>query len=362
MAFNKNYSAVFSKGISEAFLTDPTTGDLLLYDKMFKEGGISQSKNDGAVEGGLYNELLAIIPDTVRETGTLTAADYSLEARGFAMGSEVSYNGTMMYSESIVATSTILTVTRQPVAAYGESSDDTYYWAYVGQDGVNYGVDPETLQIQDFVATVGTTYCVAYYIQSPSARVLATPTAWMPKIATLTIKTPLYSQNGSSLSSSNLWGIKYRIFPRVQLTGGDSSDTMSQTEADTTSWDFSALAYDPTTQECSECASDTTVYSYTIIVPCEGDAALVESIVVSGDGVSISAGDTAQIPVYYVMPDGSLITPTYSDLTYTSADTSVATVSTDGIVTGVASGETTITITVTAKTSLTTTCTVTVTA
>ena len=45
------------------------------------------------------------------------------------------------------------------------------------------------------------------------------------------------------------------------------------------------------------------------------------------------------------MPDGSVVQPVYTDLSYQSAQSSIATVDTNGVVEGATAGDTTITVT-----------------
>ena len=78
-----------------------------------------------------------------------------------------------------------------------------------------------------------------------------------------------------------------------------------------------------------------TTFSYT---PGSGDPVVVESI--EADDVTVGTGHTAQIN-YTVLPADAW----YKQVSFASANTSIATVNQDGLVTGVAAGETTITIT-----------------
>lgn len=135
----------------------------------------------------------------------------------------------------------------------------------------------------------------------------------------------------------------------------------SQTENATTSWTFSALAYDEADVTCAECAQDNSVLGYMVYAPCGDVAQAVKALVVIGGGVTVAESGEAQIPVRYVMDDDSLVQPTYTDLTYQSQAQGTATVNTSGVVEGVAAGSTTVTITVTSKPTVTAVCNVTVT-
>lgn len=365
MAYQKNKIPRYAKGFSEAAVYDIVTGDLLYWTNKLKTGNTSTSMNDGAIEGGLGNQLLANIPDTVRLTGTFEAADFSLEARGLQMGSTVQYNAKSMIREKIVATATTLTVSKTPAPAYGQASTAETYFCYVGSDGVNYGVDPTTKEIQGFTAVVGQEYCVQYYTNILNAEQLAIPANFSPTVGYMVIKTPMYSENGASAKNSSLAGYLYGFYPRVNFVGGDAGVNGSQTEASTTSLNFTALAYDDLTDDvCTDCGSEDSVYGYLTYVPCGGDAlSAVSGLAIVGGVISLAVGSTVQTPVFYYMDNGQLITPTYSDLTFTSADSATASVGANtGVITGVAAGNTTVTATVTAKPALTAQVSVTVTA
>lgn len=362
MAFNKNTEPAYVQGISEASFYDVSTGDLLYWTNKVKTGDLQATAENTAIEGGVGNKLLANIQHTTRVSGTIQAADFSLVARGLTMGSTPEYNGVTMWREKITATTATLTVSKTPAPAYGQSADDEAYACYVGTDGVNYGVNASG-EVQGFTAEVGKTYCVQYYTAIASAYSLAIPANFSSITAYMVMKTPVYGVNGKGVMNSSLIGVLYEFIPRVQFIGGDAGLNGSQTEASTTDLSYTALAYDDTTDEtCTECESDSSVYGYMVYVPCGDITSAVKEINTIGGGISVAVGATKQLPVIYVMEDGSYVTPDYTSLTYTSAKTATATVSADGVVTGVAAGTTTITITVTSNTALNTTASVTVTA
>lgn len=364
MAFQKGKPARYAKGFSEAAVYDIVTGDLLYWTNKLKTGNTSTSMNDGAIEGGLGNKLLANIPDTIRLTGTFETAEFSLPARGLQMGSTVHYNAKSMVREKITATTTTLTVTRTPVAAYGLAADSDSFPCYVGDDGVNYGVNAQG-EVQGFTATVGQTYCVQYFADILNAETLAIPANFSPTIGYMVVKTPIYSENGASAKNSSLAGWLYGFYPRVQFIGGDAGINGSQTDASTTGLNFTALAYDELTDDvCSDCANEDSVYGYLTYVPCGDDTlSAVKALAIVGGVITLKVDGTAQTPVYYYMDNGEVVTPSYADLTFTSAAVATATVGANtGLITGVAAGSTTITVTVTKKPALTATASVTVTA
>lgn len=368
MPFQKNKAPRYAKGFSEAAVYDIGTGDLLYWTNKLKTGNTSTSMNDGAIEGGLDNKLLANIPDTVRLTGTFEAADFSLEARGLQMGSTVKYNAKTLVRRKIIAKNNKLTLpdSDTPAPAYGQPSDAATYFCHVGNDGVNYGVDPETKEVQGFTGEEGKEYCVFFYTNIFNAEQLTIPAQFSPTVAYMVIKTPMYSENGLSSKNSSLAGYLYGFYPRVQFVGGDAGVNGSQTDATTTSLNFTALAYDDMSDDvCADCGSDDSVYGYLVYVPCGEDFSSVKALAIVGGIITVKQGEKAQVPVFYAMDNDQIVTPNYNDLTFKVAEDggSYASVGEHtGIITGSSAGSTTITVTVTAKPTLTATANVTVTA
>lgn len=356
MAVKLNKSPIYVKGTAEMSVRDITTGDLIGYSNKIDTSNFTSSVNAGEIRAGLGAPVVINIPDSATFSGEVTATDFSLEARQLATGGVLKYGGTAAVMERITATGTSLTVSQTPVADYGEPSSNTTYTCYVGDDGVNYGVDPTNKTVQGFTAEAGKVYCVKYFIEMASAQELTMPTAFNPTVARVTIKMAVYGAQGASAMNGSRIGHLYIHIPRAQFINGDVGVNGSQTEAATTPWSFSALSYDEADTTCSECALDNSVLGYMVFVPCGENAALsaVSNLAIVGGVIPLAVGATKQTPVFYYMENGQLVMPSYADLTFTSADAATATVGENtGIITGVAAGDTTITATVTAKPTLT---------
>lgn len=360
---------LFVKGVVEAIVTDPATGNIIGYDTVASESAITSSINLGEVTGGFGNPLLINIPDTTRITGTLTSQAFSMQQRALISGGSISYNAVSRVCETIEATGTTLTVTRAPALAYGQSASDTEGWCYVrehGADsfiGTNYGVDLVSKTVSGFVATSGKSYDVIYFTPLTSSEALALPTMFNPTVATISLKFGVYAKQNNSVSNGTLQGYVYFIVPRAQFTG-DVGLSANQTGNATTAYDWTALSPDSAVMACSDCSSSGEDYAYYVYVPCAGSASAVKALAVYGAGVSVSVDGTAQVPVVYIMDNGSVLTPTYTDLEYVSETPATAEVSESGLVTGKAAGETEITVTLQKSESetLTAVCNVTVTA
>lgn len=346
MAVALNNNAIYVKGTAEMWVHDFASGDLIGHSNKIDTSNFTSSVNAGEIRAGLGAPIVFQIPDSSTFTGEVTSADFSLEARQLITGGKLSYNGTAPIMEKITATTTTLTVSRTPVAAYGEPSSNETYSCYVGNDGINYGVNPSTKEIQNFTAEVGKTYCVTYYSELASARELTIPSAFSPTVARVTVKMAVYGAQGKEAMNGSRIGYLFIYIPQASFASGDFGVNGSQTETANTSWSFQAMAYDEADETCSVCANDNSVFGYMVYVPCGTNAEMsaVKGLAVVGGVVSVAENETVQIPVKYIMDDNSLINPRYADLTFVSAATATATVNEEGVITGVAAGSTTVTV------------------
>lgn len=341
---------LFVKGMVEVVVTDPKTGNIIGYDNVSSESAVQTSVNMGEITGGFGNPLLMTIPDTTRITGTLTSQAFSLQQRALTSGGNISYNGTVSFCETITASGNTLTVTKQPVKAYGQPESDTQCWCYVRQHGVgtyvgtNFSVDPSTKQVSGFSAVSGQQYDVFYFISMLSAQVLTLPAAFNPTVATIRLKYGVYAKQNNSVSNGTLQGYLYFVVPRAQFTG-DAGIGANQTTNSTTSYDWTALMPDSNMMECADCGDTDSDYAYYIYAPCGDVTSAIASLAVVGGPLNVTAGVTAQIPLVCLMKNGEVITPQYSDFNYMSEDNGVASVDDMGVVSYIGNGTTYITIT-----------------
>lgn len=317
---------LFVKGIVEAIITDPATGNIIGYDNVASESAITSTVNMGEITGGLGNPLVMNIPDTTRITGSLTSQAFSLEQRALASGGNISYNAIVPVCETITATNATLTVTQTPVKAYGQSASDTYGWCYVrphGQqtyEGTNYGVDLGSKEVQNFVALVGSQYDVYYFVNMASAKVLPLSTSFNPTVASVRLKYAVYAKQNNSVSNGTLQGYLHFVVPYAQFTG-DVGVNANQTTNGTTNYDWTAIAPDNGIMSCVDCGDGGSNLAYYVYVPCGNATQDVQALIVVAGGVIQSAESTeqlsVQLPVRYYMPNGETVQPIYTDLMYT---------------------------------------------
>lgn len=334
--FIKTYK--YSKGIYEANFYSLVNRDLIYHDSKLTDANIASSINLGEITAGIGNATQIMIFDSGKFNITLTAQDIDLRQYKLQTGGNLGYNGKVMTCELIKATSTTLTLSNTPVAPYG-SSDVV---AYINGDGTAYTVDASTKQVAGFTATVDETYSVRYYIEKPNAEVLNVNALFTPDIVSGEIKMPIYeAPNANSTNSGTLCGYLWVIIPRYQFNG-EASITASQTGNVAPSLSGQAIAADDASvTDCSASALSSLIY---LIYEPVSETAGIENLAIIGGGVSVVESGTATVPVKLVMADGSLAQPNMSDLSFTSSATGTATVSANGVVTGVAAGDCDITV------------------
>lgn len=368
MAFNFGDPNLFVMGMVDQTLYDRNSGDVIGFDRLPNDIAVNYTFEFTDITG-FQNSLVMSIPHTTRLTGTYTSAAFSLQQRALLSGGELSYNGIARVCESITATANTLTVTQTPSKFYAQPSSDTTAWCYVREQGAktyqgtNYGVDLTTREVQNFTATVGTTYEVTYFTAVPSAQALGLPSTANPSVVTIVQKWGVYAAQNGSRKHGTLQGYLYFTVPLAMLEG-DAGINGNQTTNATTLYNWRAFSPTDNIPVCDSCTAANEYGAYYVYVPCDDAKSAVSALIVVGGGVSVAVNGTAQIPVKYLMPDDSIVQPVFSDMQYSipSSDATIATVSPSGIVTGKAAGDTEVTITLTKAdgSKLTTYCNVTV--
>lgn len=354
-SFVKTYK--FLKGIYEASFFQLGTRNLLMYSNKLMDGNFSSTVNMGEITASVGNPVVIQLPDSAKFGVTLTSADVDLIYNQLNTGGTLGYNGITKTCEVITATATTLTITGTPVVPYGATS----IVGYVNGGGTAYTIDATTKIVTGFTATVGTQYTVTYYVSLASNQYLDVKSLFAPVIGTLEVKFPVFSAvEGSSANTGTHVGNWHVIVPRFQFSGEGGGINSNQTTPATGVLNGQALAYSATSG--TTCDSGTPSLIYMVYEPLNTTEGITDMVVLNGGDLSVAVGATATIPVRFVMADGILSVPDYSQLTFVSAASSTASV-TAGVVTGAAAGSTEITITYAGVTpSLTASCQVDVTA
>lgn len=338
MAYAMNRTPVYAKGTMDVWLFNPATFDLDFYSNKIQTNSLSTSTNMGEINGSLRNPVLLNLPDSAKVELQITAATSSLESRALSTGGELSYNGIIPVIETVtLGAAGPLTVSQPPVAPYG--IDKVY--GFVDKSGIAYEIDDETKQVIGFTGEAGHTYCVRYFVKAASAHQLRIAANFEPNIEICMIRMPLYTTQGTSSTQGTRWGDRYIWIPRMQFTG-NAPVKGDQTDADSEDLSGTALPYEEAMAEGVCLDESSFALAYMVDMPASGELALVRGLAVVGGEMSLKNGDTAYVPVKYVMEDGTLTQPRYAALTFSTTDSGHFTVGAHtGLVTatGVGSGE-----------------------
>lgn len=358
---NLNNKYLYAKGTCNVVVSDPDTGKIDFQSNKVQTSQLTTSVNMNEVRAGLGNAIAIQLPTDSAVNLDLTTADFSLSARAMQLGSAVTYNAAAPKCEIIKAVSGTLTLSDTAVVPQGHSKAIAYVDDGSADISAAYEVNASK-EVVGFTATTGNTYKVYYWIANASAQQVTAYSVFSPAVKHVTMQIAVYStENTSAASQGSLVGYLYCIIPRMQFSAKADTDG-SQTGNVTSMLSGTALAYDPNSSEtiCADCGLSE--LAYWVYVPNGSTTQSVQSLAVIGGGLSLVAGNTAQIPVRFLMDDGSLVVPDYSLMTYTPASSSVATVSATGVVTAVGAGDTNISVYLTADSTKTASVPVTVTA
>ena len=338
MAYSFAPTYEYLKGMVEAQFFDTANGNLRYYTNKLQDTSITSSVNMGEITAGIGNGVVISIPDSGTLSIDLTEAAFSLTARGLQAGQPVTYNGVHEITEVVTATGATITLPSTAVRGLGDA--DIY--AYVGSDGTAYKVVEN--QIVGFTATAGESYCVRYNIQNPSATQLDIKSVISPDIVRCVLKYPAYSTANADALTGSLSAYYYVIIPRMQF-GGNVGIEGNQTTPSTTSLAGTALTYDDAA-ESGVCVNASMPHlAYIVRVPVGDVTSDIVGLAVVGGQIDMTAGETMLAPVKFVMPDGSLIQPDYSLLTFTiTSGGTYASVAADGTISALAAGSAEITI------------------
>ena len=309
---------LFVKGVGNVILTDPASGKICYQSDMFSTGQITHSMDMNELRAGLLTPIVAVLPSNKAITVEFTAADFSLWNKSASIGGTITYGAPVPVAQVVTASSTSISISvanGAPVAQLG--MDDVICYVQevdkaspIASGGQAYPINPTSGAVSGFAATSGKKYKVWYWVQNPSVQKATISTEAVPPVVHMTAAFAVYaSKVGGVPNSGTRVGWLYYVIPLLQLqpSGGVSGD---QANADTTVTTGMAISdrssvVDELTDECGESGS---TLAYMVYSPC-ADANQIQGLAVVGGLVSIPVNSGAQIPVLFVMADGSLQVP-----------------------------------------------------
>lgn len=346
---NLNNKYLYAKGTCNVVVRDPATGDVEYQTNKVQTNQFTTSCDLGAVNAGIGNPIAIQIPHNSAVNLTLTAADFSMEARAMQVGTSVGYNGVGPVCEIVTANNGKITVSKTPAAPYGFSTPICNVVEIGAGDvsGVTYQMDAENKTVTGLTTTDGQQYKVFYFAAEASNKYFNVGGAFSPAVKHVTVQIAVYSAEGTSnvLQGSKV-GDLYYIIPRMQFSGKADIDG-SQTAATTTELSGTALTYDDadTGATCNDCAVPG--LAQVLYVPASGATVDVTGLVIVGGMIDMGVATTLQVPVKYLMKNNTLVQPDYTALTYTIPEAGQQYVAVDenGLLTSTSTpGETSITV------------------
>lgn len=350
---NFNDTRLYAKGTCNVILSDVVTGNIYYQSNKTSTGSITPSTSLNEIRAGLGNAIAAMIPSDSDITVDFDAADFSLWAKSAQVGAAFSYSAPVPKCQIVTASGADLTIDVTggvPVAKLGQSAPVCYVQevgssSFMMTDGTAYAISAAGA-IEGFTAVSGRSYKVWYDVQNASAQIARISSLIDPKVVRFEAQIAVYSNLTGGSTQGTRVGWLYVTIPFLKLQG-DAAISGDQGTNDTTKISGHAIAYDETkvSAVCSDCDSST--LAYYVYAPDDAASAL-NGIVVLNGAVSVAVDADAQIPVRFIAGDKSLVVPSSyaSGFTYTLATggSTYASVSSAGVVTGVAEGETEVTV------------------
>lgn len=337
-----NSRGLYVQGVYDFEFYAIGTDELLFQSRYITESNITTSTNLNAIKGGIGNATLIQIPSDAELKVAMTAQNFSLEGISLNTGASIMPNGVYRISDEVVLGAEGKGVVKSnPVAALGSRTEEIV--GYVNCS-TKVTIDPETREFVVPDGVEGQQVCITYFTMSANAEYFVIGSNFAPKIGRAVLRTPIYSAEGSADSANGTKvGELQIVIPRAQLDGNLNID-LSQTGNATTVLNMTALV-DWTVRD-GGCAPDGGTLGYIVqVLYSESIWDSVDSLSVVDCGVAVEVGKTAKLIIKgYNSATDEVINVPYGDLTFTSADETIATVDAKGVVTGVAEGNTEVTV------------------
>ena len=337
-----NTKGLYVQGIYSFEFYDIADDSLLFQSRYISESSITTSTNLNAIKGGIGNATLIQIPSDAELKVAMTAQNFTLDGLALNTGSTIMPNGIYRVQEEVVLEEGgVGKVPATPYSSLGSRTEDVV--GYVNCS-TKVEINPETKEFIVPEGKKGDRVCIAYFTQSASAEMFIIGSNFSPKVGRAILRTPIYSSDGIGNSNEGIKvGELQIVIPRAQLDGNLNID-LSQTANATTVLNMTALVdYSVATGECPK---DNGILGYIVqVLYTESIWDNIDRLVVVDCGVTVEVGETAKLVIKgYDIASDTLINVPYEDLTFTSNDTTIATVNAKGVVTGVAAGNTTVTV------------------
>jgi len=339
----------FLVGVANIFAYHKTTGNELFTSRTMIDTAIEISTDSTNINGGVGNALQYIYFHTPELSLTLTETQFNLGMIASNVGSDITTGGDIWDEETVVlgvAGAGVITATPiiQPDIAgaviYGWVTDAAGITTKVTFTGSNFTLAG---------GTDGETVCVRYYTNNSSIRVVTIPANFIPASIRLVMECSLASSDDVSAAGGSIIGkIQFEI-NTAQLSGAQSIE-MSSSGVSQTPLTAMALA---SPSGVGGCIGSSVYGTIKEVIAGANWYDNVYALAITNGEIDITGVGTETLEVIAIPIQGTaFIVPDYTDLTFTSLDLAVATVAATGVITGVAAGDTSVTVGITAKASV----------
>lgn len=334
--------------MSRQFLAGAATVDMLVGDQLIAtattllDSSITVGSTAEEVRGGPGAKLLGKYYHTSTFDINLTDVLFKLEYFAFQTGSAIQQIADVFTSEQVTlgaGGSGTITGTPAVYQSYG-----TIGWAAKPGSDAYQKITFTEKAFTVAGAKEGDIYCVKYISTDNAARQITISSSFIPSEVTLVMTANLYRAGGrgeNDVNNSSKIGIVQVLVPRFQFNG---SMELSMTSTGVTNSPIAGSALDNPSADCSDGGY------YAIITEQLSGSSWYDNVfalaIEDSDIELATTTGTATLSVYALPLNGAAFKPPYEDLTFTSAANGTATVTQEGVVTGVAQGSTTVTVSI----------------
>lgn len=334
--------------MSRQFLAGAATVDMLVGDQLIAtattllDSSITVGSTAEEVRGGPGAKLLGKYYHTSTFDINLTDVLFKLEYFAFQTGSAIQQIADVFTSEQVTlgdGGSGTITGTPAVYQSYG-----TIGWAAKPGSDAYQKITFTEKAFTVAGAKEGDIYCVKYISTDNAARQITISSSFIPSEVTLVMTANLYRAGGrgeNDVNNSSKIGIVQVLVPRFQFNG---SMELSMTSTGVANSPITGSALDNPSADCSDGGY------YAIITEQLSGSSWYDNVfalaIEDSDIELATTTGTATLSVYALPLNGAAFKPPYEDLTFTSAANGTATVTQEGVVTGVAQGSTTVTVSI----------------
>lgn len=334
--------------MSRQFLAGAATVDMLVGDQLIAtattllDSSITVGSTAEEVRGGPGAKLLGKYYHTSTFDVNLTDVLFKLEYFAFQTGSAIQQIADVFTSEQVTlgaGGSGTITGTPAVYQSYG-----TIGWAAKPGSDAYQKITFTEKAFTVAGAKEGDIYCVKYISTDNAARQITISSSFIPSEVALVMTANLYRAGGrgeNDVNNSSKIGIVQVLVPRFQFNG---SMELSMTSTGVANSPIAGSALDNPSADCSDGGY------YAIITEQLSGSSWYDNVfalaIEDSDIELATTTGTATLSVYALPLNGAAFKPPYEDLTFTSAANGTATVTQEGVVTGVAQGSTTVTVSI----------------